>query len=211
MLILNFIFKVPEIHPHEDLPALVGLFLVLVSSSGISRPGWADQGPPEIRFVNGRFEPSELVIQAGTAFSIRVTNVSDAPIEFESFELHRERSLLQARPSPSTSLRSSPDRSVLRRLPQRSPRRRDRRQVESVGRAAKFDRDRRARRTAATLSIPRSNPPVESDLDAPPAVKRRFVDPATTVTPTRPAGLGMAISPPFHGSSTTMSLRGDGD
>jgi len=72
-------------------PALVGLFLVLVSSSGISRPGWADEGPPEIRFVNGHFEPSELVIQAGTAFSLRVTNVSDAPIEFESFELHRER------------------------------------------------------------------------------------------------------------------------
>ena len=91
MLILNFIFKVPKLHPHEDPPSAQRTFprprFLLRDLS----TGWADQGPPEIRFVNGHFEPSELVIQAGTAFSIRVTNVSDAPIEFESFELHRER------------------------------------------------------------------------------------------------------------------------
>ena len=45
----------------------------------------------EIRFDNGRFEPSQLVVPANVPFSVRVTNSDKAVIEFESFELHRER------------------------------------------------------------------------------------------------------------------------
>jgi Cupredoxin-like domain len=45
----------------------------------------------EIRFDNGRFEPLQLVVPANVPFSVRVTNADKAAIEFESFELHRER------------------------------------------------------------------------------------------------------------------------
>jgi hypothetical protein len=46
---------------------------------------------PEIRLENGRFQPAELVVAADSPFQVRVTNRSPAAIEFESFELHRER------------------------------------------------------------------------------------------------------------------------
>jgi heme/copper-type cytochrome/quinol oxidase subunit 2 len=45
----------------------------------------------EIRFDHGRFEPPQLVVPANTPFTVRVTNSDKAAIEFESFELHRER------------------------------------------------------------------------------------------------------------------------
>ena len=46
---------------------------------------------PEIRLENGRFQPTELTVPADNPFQVRVTNRSPAAIEFESFELHRER------------------------------------------------------------------------------------------------------------------------
>lgn len=55
-------------------------------------PAFASGGDAsEIRFSNGRFEPSELVVPANAPFTVRVTNSDKAAIEFESFELHRER------------------------------------------------------------------------------------------------------------------------
>ena len=51
----------------------------------------AEDVPPEIRLVNGRFAPAELVVPANTPFKLRVSNADKAAIEFESFELHRER------------------------------------------------------------------------------------------------------------------------
>jgi cupredoxin-like protein len=47
--------------------------------------------PFAIHARGGRFEPAELVVPAGTAFKVLVTNEEKAPIEWESFELHRER------------------------------------------------------------------------------------------------------------------------
>src|SRR6266542_346118 len=44
-----------------------------------------------VRAAGGRFEPAELVVAAGAAFTVVVTNAGETPIEFESFELHRER------------------------------------------------------------------------------------------------------------------------
>jgi hypothetical protein len=44
-----------------------------------------------VRAAGGRFEPAEFVVPAGAAFKVVVTNAEGAPIEFESFELHRER------------------------------------------------------------------------------------------------------------------------
>ncbi len=46
---------------------------------------------PEIRLEHGRFQPGELVVAADNPFQVRVTNHGPAAIEFESFELHRER------------------------------------------------------------------------------------------------------------------------
>ena len=55
-------------------------------------PSFASGGvASEVRFNNGRFEPSQLVVPANAPFAVRVTNADKAAIEFESFELHRER------------------------------------------------------------------------------------------------------------------------
>ncbi len=46
---------------------------------------------PEIRLQDGRFQPAQLIVPADSSFKVRVTNRGPAAIEFESFELHRER------------------------------------------------------------------------------------------------------------------------
>ena len=51
----------------------------------------AQEPLPAITLKNGRFDPSELVVPANTAFKLQVTNGDAEAIEFESFELHRER------------------------------------------------------------------------------------------------------------------------
>jgi hypothetical protein len=51
----------------------------------------ADIVMPEVRFQHGSFEPAHLTVPANTPFKVKVINGSDAAIEFESFELHRER------------------------------------------------------------------------------------------------------------------------
>ena len=50
-----------------------------------------DDKLPEITLQDGRFAPLELAVPANTAFKLRVTNAGRGAIEFESFELHRER------------------------------------------------------------------------------------------------------------------------
>jgi heme/copper-type cytochrome/quinol oxidase subunit 2 len=53
---------------------------------------FADDGPmAQLRFEHGSFAPAQLTVPANTPFKVKVTNQSDAAIEFESFELHRER------------------------------------------------------------------------------------------------------------------------
>ena len=51
----------------------------------------ADDALPNITMKDGRFDPPELVVPADTAVQLQVTNADQAAIEFESFELHRER------------------------------------------------------------------------------------------------------------------------
>jgi hypothetical protein len=51
----------------------------------------AQDAAPELTLANRRFDPSPLVVPANTAFKLRVTNADKNAIEFESFELHRER------------------------------------------------------------------------------------------------------------------------
>jgi len=45
----------------------------------------------ELRAAGGTFEPLRLAVPAGAPFKIKVTNGEKVPVEFESFELHRER------------------------------------------------------------------------------------------------------------------------
>ncbi len=63
-------------------------FLAATICPAMSRA--ADQAT-QLRFQSGRFEPSRVTLPANTPIKLQVTNASDAAIEFESFELHRER------------------------------------------------------------------------------------------------------------------------
>ncbi len=51
----------------------------------------AEAGTAQLRFQNGAFAPAMVTVPANKPFKVKVTNGSDAAIEFESFELHRER------------------------------------------------------------------------------------------------------------------------
>ena len=44
-----------------------------------------------LRFHAGAVEPASLALPANTPVKLQVTNAGDAAVEFESFELHRER------------------------------------------------------------------------------------------------------------------------
>jgi cupredoxin-like protein len=65
--------------------------LLACGALGAASAARADDPPLELRFADGRYEPSQLVAPANTPFKVKVTNASGAAIEFESFELHRER------------------------------------------------------------------------------------------------------------------------
>ena len=67
------------------LPAILAIGLSCRHGDAASDDGLA------VRAAGGRFEPAELVVPAGAAFKVIVTNGEETPIEFESFELHRER------------------------------------------------------------------------------------------------------------------------
>ena len=45
----------------------------------------------QLRFHAGAVEPASLTLPANTPVKLQVTNAGDAAVEFESFELHRER------------------------------------------------------------------------------------------------------------------------
>ncbi len=72
--------------PKNPLCLLASLLILLGAGSVRGEPP-----DPEIRLEHGRFEPARLLIPANTPFRVRVTNADTVPIEFESFELHRER------------------------------------------------------------------------------------------------------------------------
>jgi hypothetical protein len=45
----------------------------------------------ELRFENRHFTPQTITVPANQALTLRITNVSKEPIEFESFKLNREK------------------------------------------------------------------------------------------------------------------------
>jgi hypothetical protein len=70
------------------IAALVGGLVGITASIPVSR---ADEAQPQLTYANGHFEPASFSVSAGTPLKLTVMNQGDAPIEFESFELNRER------------------------------------------------------------------------------------------------------------------------
>ncbi len=64
---------------------LAVLFVVLATAVK------GEDSGPEIRFENHRFAPQTLTVPAGHPLVLRVINASQETIEFESFQLHREK------------------------------------------------------------------------------------------------------------------------
>ena len=62
----------------------------LLAAFGASSARAADD-TSQLRFHTGAVEPASLTLPANTPTKLRVTNDGTAAVEFESFELHRER------------------------------------------------------------------------------------------------------------------------
>jgi heme/copper-type cytochrome/quinol oxidase subunit 2 len=54
-------------------------------------PSRATDDSSQLRFAHGAVEPARLTIPANKPVTLQVTNSGDSAVEFESFELHRER------------------------------------------------------------------------------------------------------------------------
>jgi hypothetical protein len=79
--------------PGGGLAAVVAAALLAsgIAAHAADSPQGGQEEPPEIKVQHGRFDPAELVVPANASFKLRVTNGDADAIEFESFELHRER------------------------------------------------------------------------------------------------------------------------
>ena len=65
--------------------AIISLALITM----VAAPARAEDS--SLRFQAGAVEPASLTLPANTPIKLQVTNAGDAAVEFESFELHRER------------------------------------------------------------------------------------------------------------------------
>ncbi|MDO8431847.1 MAG: cupredoxin domain-containing protein [Candidatus Binatus sp.] len=63
----------------------------LLAAIAVPSTSRADDDYSRLNFHNGRVEPASLTLPANTPVKLQVTNLGDAVIEFESFELNRER------------------------------------------------------------------------------------------------------------------------
>lgn len=71
--------------------SLIALLVATAALALSGAPAPAEDAPIQITMHDGRFAPAEVAVPANTAIKIQVTNADAAAIEFESFELHRER------------------------------------------------------------------------------------------------------------------------
>ena len=69
------------------IATLASLVMLAVAGS----PSRAEDESSQLRFTRGSVEPVRLTVPANTPVKIQVSNAGDAAVEFESFELHRER------------------------------------------------------------------------------------------------------------------------
>ena len=72
----------------RGMASVFAVFAVLLSGQIVRAEGG---DLPVVRFHGGTVEPGELVVKAQTPFRLRVVNETQDAIEFESFELNRER------------------------------------------------------------------------------------------------------------------------
>ncbi len=70
---------------------LVATFASIAMLAIAAAPSRADDDSSQLRFTRGTVEPARLTIPANTPVKLQVSNAGDAAVEFESFELHRER------------------------------------------------------------------------------------------------------------------------
>ncbi len=71
--------------------AVVVLGALLVAGGFAPFASAGDDAPAVVRFQQGRFEPRALLVKARCPLEVRVVNANTDAIEFESFELNRER------------------------------------------------------------------------------------------------------------------------
>jgi len=73
----------------ENLIAFLRLTVLVIVLLPAGARG--DDTVVELRFENRRFTPQTITVPANQALTLRITNVSKEPIEFESFKLNREK------------------------------------------------------------------------------------------------------------------------
>jgi heme/copper-type cytochrome/quinol oxidase subunit 2 len=74
------------------LSKALSLAFATSAALALAAPSLADDvAMAQLHFDHGNFTPAQLTVPANKPFKVKVTNDSDAAIEFESFELHRER------------------------------------------------------------------------------------------------------------------------
>lgn len=66
-------------------------FASLAIFATFAPPARAADDSSQIRFAHGTVEPVRLTIPANAPMKLQVINAGDSAVEFESFELHRER------------------------------------------------------------------------------------------------------------------------
>jgi plastocyanin len=71
--------------------ASVAFAAALTAMSPLASFAHADEKLPQINFAGDHFEPASLEVAAGTPIKLKVMNQGKTAIEFESFELNRER------------------------------------------------------------------------------------------------------------------------
>ncbi len=71
---------------------IAGLFIIAAAATAAAGAG-AQDNVTEIRFDNHHFAPQRLTVPAGQPLMIKVVNSSKETIEFESFNLNREKAI----------------------------------------------------------------------------------------------------------------------
>jgi heme/copper-type cytochrome/quinol oxidase subunit 2 len=89
-IILNLRSVLVTLKMTSTITATAIASLALLAGFAAPSPSAADDSS-HLRFHAGTVEPASLTLPANTPVKLQVTNAGDAAIEFESFELHRER------------------------------------------------------------------------------------------------------------------------
>ena len=90
-IILSILPSMTRITNRVPTIAIAALAAGFIGMTALTSSARADDAQPQLKYSNGHFEPASFNVAAGTPIKLTVMNQGDAPIEFESFELNRER------------------------------------------------------------------------------------------------------------------------